>query len=416
MNQALFSAPPAIEEPLEFVAAPSTNGVTLVGQPQAILHLSDPSDIHGANLDRAKSGEWSALRPRSALFTPFSLRSAHSSTPGTLEVNEATAISIYPHTNKSILVIQEMSGNGLSETSAIIAGNANIALPVPPPPVVVEEFPPRPHSPLQNPREPPKPPDLNVIPPTPSNGPRTPEADFQPPQSSPKNRLSGTISVVKRAISTRRYSAPSVLPRYQSLARNNTVPSRHRSGAASAQDHNLHPFWRPRGFWDGLSDDSDSDSEFGNSGHLAGVPSQSTPRSQSGGSLSSRLPLTRQLSRSTSLTRRLASSFGLNKTGYHHPRSRTEPWLHTPLGEPTRYYDTPADRPRASAQLGRRYSVAAMPPHGSRLPFVKFKALAQKVEQALNSREEGKREKVRERLRGSIDVIRGDGIQASSRF
>lgn len=416
MNQTLHTATPANEELLEITAAPSTDGVTLVGQPQAILHLSDPSDIHGVNLEQPKSGEWSALRPRSALFTPFSLRSAHSSTPGTLEVNEATAISIYPHTNKSILVIQEMAGNGLSETSAIIAGNANIALPVPPPPVVIEEFPPRPHSPLQNPREPPKPPDLNIIPPTPSNGPRTPEADVQPSQSSPRSRLSGTISVVKRAISTRRYSAPSVLPRNQPLARNNTVPSRHRLGAGSAQDHNLHPFWRPRGFWDGLSDDSDSDSEFGNSGYLAGVPSQGTPRPQMGGSFSSRVPPTRQLSRSASLTRRLASSFGLNKSGNHYPRSRTEHWLRTPPGDATPYSDAPSDGRRGSSQLGRRYSVDAMPLHGIRVPFVKFKALTQKMEKALNQREEGKREKVRERLRGSIDIIRGDGIQASSRF
>lgn len=415
-NQALHSAAPANEESLEIVAVPSTNGVSLVGQPQAILHLSDPSDIHGVNLDRARSGEWSTLRPRSALFTPFSLRSAHSSTPGTLEVNEATAISIYPHTNKSILVIQEMPGHGLSETSAIIAGNANIALPVPPPPVVVEELPPRPHSPLQNPREPPKPPDLNVIPPTPSNGPRTPETDLQLSQSSPKNRLSGTISVVKRALSTRRYSAPSVLPRNPSLARNNTVPSRHRLGAGNALDHNLHPFWRPRGFWDGLSDDSDSDSEFGNSGNLVGVPLRAAPRPQLGGPLSSSLPLTRQLSRSASLSRRLVSSFGLNKNGNHHPRSRTERWLQTPTGDLPPHSDTFPTRTRVSTQLGRSHSVETIPLHGPRLPFVKFKALAQKMEKALNQREEGKREKVRERLRESIDVIRGDGIQASSRF
>ena len=415
-NQALHSAASANEESLEIIAAPATNGVTLVGQPQAILHLSDPYDIHGMSLDRAKSGEWSALRPRSALVTPFSLRSAHSSTPGTLEVNEATAISIYPHTNKSILVIQEMPGNGLSETSAIIAGNANIALPVPPPPVVIEEAPLRPHSPLQNPREPPKPPDLNIIPPTPSNGPRTPEADLQLAQSSPKNRLSGTISVVKRALSTRRYSAPSILPRSQSLARNNTVPSRHRPGAGSAQDHNLHPFWRPRGFWDGLSDDSDSDSEFGNSGSLVGAPLQAAPRPQLGGSLSSRLPVTRQLSRSASLSRRLAGSFGLNKNGNHYRRSQIEHWLRTPPGDPNPHSDTPADRTRVSTPFGRSHSVDAMPLHRSRLPFVKFKALAVKMEKALNQREEGKREKNRERLRGSIDVIRGNGVQASSRF
>lgn len=416
ISQALPSATPANEESSEIIVAPATNGVTLVGQSQAILHLSDPSDIHGVNLDRARSGEWSTLRPRSALFTPFSLRSAHSSTPGTLEVNEATAISIYPHTNKSILVIQEMPGNGLSETSAIIAGNANIALPVPPPPVVIEELPRRPHSPLQNPREPPKPPDLNIIPPTPSNAPRTPEADSHPLPSNPKNRLSGTISVVKRALSTHRYSAPSVLPRNQSLARNNTVPSRHRLEVGSAQDHNLHPFWRPRGFWDGLSDDSDSDSEFGNSGSLVGVPVYTAPRPQLDGSFSSRLPLTRQLSRSTSLSRRLANSFGLSKNGYHHPRSRTEHWLRTPTGDATPHSDAAPKRTRESDQLGRRHSAETMPLRGSRLPFVKFRALAQKMEHVLNQREEGKREKVRERLRGSIDVIRGDGIRAPGSF
>lgn len=404
INQALVSATPANDEKLGIVGAPSTNGVSSTGQPQAVLHLSDPPDIHGVNLDRARSGEWSALRPRSALFTPFSLRSAHSSTPGILEVNEATAISIYPHTNKSILVIQEMAGNGSSETSAIIAGNANIALPMPTPPVVIEQLPQRLHSPLQNPREPPKPPDLKLIPPTPSNGLRTPEADLQPSQPNPKNRLSGTISVVKRALSTHRYSAPSVIPRNQSLARNNTVPSRHRPEVGNAQDHNLHPFWRPRGFWDGISDDSDSDSEFGNSGVLVGVPLHAAPRPQLQESLSSKLPPTRQLSRSASLSSRLTSSFGLNRNGNHHTQSRTEHWLRTRSGDPTPH------------SYRRSRSAETVPLHESRLPVAKFKALAQRMEKALNQREEGKREKVRERLRGSIDVIRGDGIRVPGSF
>lgn len=423
VKQAPLSATPANEEPSEIVTAPSTNSVTLVGQPQAILHLSDPSDIHGVNLDihgvnldRARSGEWSTLRPRSALFTPFSLRSAHSSTPGTLEVNEATAISIYPHTNKSILVIQEMPGNGSSETSAIIAGNANIALPVPPPPVVVEHSTPRPHSPLQNPREPPKPPDLNIIPPTPSNGPRTPDADLQPSQSSPKKRLSGTISVMRRALSTHRYSVPSVLPRTQSLGRHNSVPGRYRFAGGSARDHNLHPFWRPRGFWDGLVDDSDSDSEFGNSGSLMGAPVHTASRAQLDGSMPLRMPVTRQLSRSASLSRRLAGSFGLNKDGNQQPRLGTEQWPRTPTGDSNSHDDAPTYRMPKSARLGRSHSVDTMPFYGSRLPFFNFRALAQKMEKALNQREEGKREKVRERLRGSIDVIRGDDMRAPGSF
>lgn len=405
----------ANEERLEIIAAPSINGVTTASQPQAVLHLSDPSDIHGVNLDQARSGEWSAFRPRSALFTPFSLRSAHSSTPGTLEVNEATAISIYPHTNKSILVIQEMAGSGSTETSAIIAGNANIALPMSISPAMAEPLPERLNSPLQNPREPPKPPDLKLIPPTPSNGPRTPEADPQHSQLNSKNRLSDTISVVKRALSTRRYSEPSNLSRGQSLARDRTVQSRHRSGLGNAQDHNLHAFWRPRGFWDGLSDDSDSDSEFGNSGVLVGNPLHVAPKPQPLEFLPSGLSPTRQLSRSASLSHRFTSSIGRSKTGKPHTRSRTEHWYRTPSGDLVPHSSTSPNRTRELTQPVNNQPTERGP-HEHRLPLVRFKALAQRLEKVLNQREEGKREKVRERLRGSIDVIRGDGIGVPSSF
>lgn len=408
-SQAIVLATQVNDEPLESRAAPSTFGVPLAGQPQAVLHLSDPPDPHGVNLDRARSGEWSAFRPRSALVTPFSLRSAHSSTPGTLEVNEATAISIYPHTNKSILVIQEMAGSDSPETSAIIAGNANIALPVPVPPAEIEHWPQRLDSPLQNPRDPPKPPDLKLIPPTPANGTLTPETDLQPSQPNTKNRFSGTISVVKRALSTHRHSDSSTFPR-QPLARNNTVPSRHRPSVGNAQENNLHPFWRPRGFWDDFSDDSDSDSEFGNSGVLFENFQHGSPRQQQQRSLSLGQSASRHHSRPPSLSRRLTDSLGFNKNGKHHTHSWTEhnrPSGNTnslSAGSPNRMRET---RPEDSNPVAR---------NGNKVQFVGFKSLAQRMEKAMNQREEGKREKVRERLRGSIDVIRGDAVGGHGNF
>lgn len=294
------------------------NSPTPVDQPHATLYLSDPPDEHSLSVDR-NMGEWSAIRPRSTLVTPFSLRSAHSSTPGTLEVNEATAISIYPHTNKSILVIQQMAGGSDSsprEQSAIIAGNANIALPGSITPIVHHQSPPREilNSPLQNPRDaprPPQPPDLRVIAPTPANG--RPSSEATPPMPSTPTttkRFSAPITSIKRrALLARRHSETFISPfaRTFSLRGIASTPRRRRTMADDPEPGSkLHPFWRPRGFWEDV--DSDSDEEFGNTGLLIGSrrPSQSinetTPR------------------RTESITRRLRGSLRLP-----HPSQRLRP-------------------------------------------------------------------------------------------
>ena len=250
---------------------------TPADQPRATLYLSDPPDDHNRSVDR-NMGEWSAIRPRSTLVTPFSLRSARSSTPGTLEVNEATAISIYPHTNKSILVIQQMPGGSDSsprEQSAIIAGNANIALPGSITPIIHHQSPPREvlTSPLQNPRDAPQPPDLRVIAPTPANA--RPSSEATPPMPSAPartNPFSAPMSSIRRAISARRVSESFVSPLTKTFSLRGTAgtPRRRRTlGHAAEPGSKLHPFWRPRGFWDAI-DDSDSDEEFGNTGFLTG--------------------------------------------------------------------------------------------------------------------------------------------------
>lgn len=416
MNSVKGNSPPAIPRPSNSVAPAeqeplgisSTNSASIdvvspLGQPQAVVHLSDPSEIHGISLDRSRSGEWSALRPRSALVTPFSLRSAHSSTPGTLEVNEATAISIYPHTNQSILVIQQMAKGDSKDTpghSAIIAGNANIALPNSMAPTIMSRSRQPLNSPLKNPRDPPQPPDFKIIPPTPSNVPPTPEIDTQQSPSA-RNRLSGSMTIVKRALSARRYSESFVSPLARSLSRRNTTPAR-RPSVGDDPDNKLHPFWRPRGFWDDLSD-SDSDSEFGNSGVLVGTSSSPDLPRPRRNSRSAQSPF-RGLSRSPSLTRRFTHSFRLYRNR-RHMRSQSEDFHRL-------------DKKKSSGSLNQKYQFVQSehrhhenrPKMGYGVHFAGLKNLAARMENAKIKREEGKREKVREKLRGSIGVPRlGEG-------
>ena len=364
-------------------------------QQQPTVQLTDVQDAHNLTLDIPSGGEWSAMRPRSTLVTPFSLRSAHSSTPGTLEVNEATAISIYPHTNKSILVIQEMAGDADSsrprEHSAIIAGNANIAMPGALTPVIQHELPPRDtlHSPLKNPRDPPQPPDFKVIPPTPANAPPTPSSEdmrssFKTPVR--RNRFSAPISSVRRAFSARRpHSESFVAPFTRTFSlRGTTGTPRRRPNTADDKDMKLHPFWKPRGFWDGV-DGSDSESEFGNTGVLGSrINSQSsrdaTPH------------------RTMSLTRRLTGSLRLTHPARRQRRASISESIDQPNYE---FYRSDVDQ-KGTIKADR------MPRQGYQVQFIGFRGLADKLERRREAKEEGKREARRKWLRGRIGLV-GNG-------
>lgn len=392
-------------------SAPSSQGQQ--GQPQPVLHLSEPADPQGVTPDRYVTGEWSALRPQSALVTPFSLRSAHSSTPGTLEVNEATAISIYPHTNKSILVIQQMTGGDPNDPpghSAIIAANANISLSGTVTPTLIHETRQAINSPLKNPRAPPQPPDFKLIPPTPLNGPPTEESNSQQSPTSPaKARLNRPVAIMKRALSARRYSESFISPLSRSLSRRNTIDGR-RPPIGDDPDSRLHPFWRPRGFWDDLSESSsDSDSDFGNVPNYTDVR---VSRKNHAPDISSNQPLTR----SVSLTRRFATSISRktskNYSPYSYIRSHSRSLAdgsQEPAPPRKKYSFASLDNNRSYEflpQPARQREVVPMPRLGYRVQFIGLKGLAEKMEKAKVRREEGRRERAREKLRGSIGVVR----------
>ncbi|KAF2621532.1 hypothetical protein BU25DRAFT_416064 [Macroventuria anomochaeta] len=238
--------------------------------------------------------------------TPFS---QFSDTP--IEVSEATAVNIYPHNNNSLLVVQQPSRvNSLMPEPRQLTDGAYfgpqddvelrqelLRTPTPPfvdameghqdspqvptqptltfepstPPMQIDL--PQPDgvdSPLKNPRSAPEPPKIMFIPPTPAEELERP-LEVGPPgppkrsDSHPQRRL----SLVQRA---RRYSDNFISPflarassnrgryyseshtRSQSSHRNPDIPT------VNDEDGTLHPFWRPRGFWDGF-EDSESDDE-----------------------------------------------------------------------------------------------------------------------------------------------------------
>ena len=230
--------------------------------------------------------------------TPFSIASVD--TCGTShEVSEALAVSIYPHQNTSVLMVDHGSAkpsddSDLSKRSQPTPrGGAAGYLNDQPRPTITTTAPdsdepttpPQPqrcqaddmdYSPLRNPRSPPEPPSdppaIAFIPATPSG--MTPAGErqvlmgnyFEEMDAKPKR----SISLVRRALSRRRYSEsvatspfrPKFLVRSLSLSKavrrvTEPIVSSSDRGAEveerpyptaehpPANEHMLHPFWRP---------------------------------------------------------------------------------------------------------------------------------------------------------------------------
>jgi hypothetical protein len=270
--------------------------------PEFVIRPSLDIASERVSFDRSNSrtDEHGQARHLFASTTPFS---QFSDTP--VEVSEATAVSIYPHNNHSLLVVQQGSrvGSMTPESRQLIDGtHLSVhdyreirSTPTPPFVDAIEDYddadntgqntltqptltfepstPPMqidlPHfgavdSPLKNPRAPPEPPKIMFIPPTPAEELERELVPGPPKRSDshPQRRL----SLVQRA---RRYSdnlLPTLLSRASiNKGRNNANDAQraHRNPeipTVNDEDGTLHPFWRPRGFWDGF-DDSGSESE-----------------------------------------------------------------------------------------------------------------------------------------------------------
>lgn len=230
---------------------------------------------------------------QSTQVTPFSQLSYD--TAGTMaEVSEAMAVAIFPHQNTSVLMVQQQGAAPQPSPSSNVIPQPQISVngkgPVTPPQKAhpMDEV----DSPLRNPRQPPIPPAIKFIPPTPSG--LTPgdeeekQLGFEDERpSSSDSRTKRTMSLMRRAFSNRRRNSepvimssnPGLIKRTFSLNGRRKQPMEDfpksegneqlSSIYPSVEDQpadtsKLHPFWRPAHFWDDLEDnDSADDDDFG---------------------------------------------------------------------------------------------------------------------------------------------------------
>jgi hypothetical protein len=265
-------------------------------RPEAVQ--SRPADSHGDSTQHSRlnvdhNGDPFFGNRLSAQVTPFSQTSYE--TAGTAaEVSEAMAISLYPHQNTSVLMVEQQASSSQvspptskgSETSKPrISINDNATGPVTPPQPIhpMDEV----DSPLRNPRAPPEPPAIKFIPPTPAVLTPSQEEDLQLGYAEGRPTTSDSIpkrgmSLVRRAFSNkRRNSEPVIQPGEGLLKRTFSLSSRRNESTQSskgpanrpnfypsvadrpADGSKLHPFWRPSHFWDDLEDrESLEDDEF----------------------------------------------------------------------------------------------------------------------------------------------------------
>ena len=221
----------------------------------------------------------------SAQVMPFS-QSSHDTHGTALEISEALAINLYPHQNRSVLMVEQgpVQPRSAPKGRPIHLRTTSLPLPTEPDPMTPPQ---RAHplemeadSPLRNPRDPPQPPLIKFIPPTPAAVSPDDDSkqlghDFPPTET---NTISAVPperrpSLLQRALSAHRresISISTILPRRFSLGRQpqNSVDtaSPHTYPTVSdqpADTSRLHPFWRPARFWDDLdSDEEYSDDEW----------------------------------------------------------------------------------------------------------------------------------------------------------
>ena len=247
---------------------------------------------------------------RSTQVTPFS-QSSYETAGTAAEVSEAMAVSIYPHQNTSLLLVQQLPAPlrpSIPKIEAIdhthsqkVVRSEEAALPVTPPQqtAAVDDS----DSPLRNPRAAPVPPAIKFIPPTPAALLPEDEEDReieygQRPNTSdtPRRRM----SLMRRAFYNRRNSETAIEPVQGLLKRTFSLGSRRRAlingtpkdsvgRSMSLTDHpaddtKLHPFWRPNHFWDDL--DAREDGTWDYPGRYAMVDNRpSAPRRSLSGKL-----------------------------------------------------------------------------------------------------------------------------------
>ncbi|KAK4863583.1 hypothetical protein LT330_002361 [Penicillium expansum] len=189
----------------------------------------------------ASSDDMATLRPPSLPFTQGSIPSY---SPGPIEIQEATAVSLFAHNNHSLLLVDPR----VQAPSRAPFQALEISYDFPQPP----RTPDNPSqtatfnvdSPLTNPRPPPKPPSTRPLPPLPLH------------DAQDENKGLG-----RRWNSVRRtWSARPRSDSFNTIARSFSMKSAKNRTAGMEIDSRLYPFWRPRPFWEGVSGSPEKES------------------------------------------------------------------------------------------------------------------------------------------------------------
>ncbi|RMZ90191.1 hypothetical protein DV736_g2566, partial [Chaetothyriales sp. CBS 134916] len=159
------------------------------------------------------ASEWAALRAPSVLCTPFSQPSYQSASP---EINEATAVNIFPHNNHSVQIIES---NLAQESRAVQTLRRDRYM--------KNEA----QSPLRNPRPPPLPPKFSVV-----------SASFGTELD--QQHGSGEFGSARRTPLQQRTESLA-----KALGRGMSLKNAKNRKASQDLDSDLYPFWRPRPFW-----------------------------------------------------------------------------------------------------------------------------------------------------------------------
>ena len=265
----------------------------------------------------APDSDHSLARHVHARTSPHS--EASTEQPDTLEVSQATAVSIYPHNNNSLLVVQQLARpaaagvierrrtisslhSGTSTSPARTQSRAVTSFPAMASPSIPSEavlstvnaddsssqvllschL-----SPITTQRLGPQPPAFKIIPPTPLSEIESPHSPIHPRAPAKVIQLTGPgvptnashtnhstpgrrLSLRQRA---RRLSEPIIQPLLHAKAQlplpgnknrynlHTNLPSVPSVSDVPQETNKLHPFWRPRGFWDDFSD-SGGDEEY----------------------------------------------------------------------------------------------------------------------------------------------------------
>lgn len=357
-----------------------------------------------------------------SLGTPFSASANSDRTE--MEVCEAQNVAFYPHSNDSLLVVQNRSNSiakkkdtAKPRTWAEVAKGDRTATsdeglraapvfsdstPQSPPAIAVNGK--NIHtvdSPLTNPREAPIPPVINFIPATPSH--EDEEKEIAPIGSIEEDDTRSTPqrrgSLAKRA---RRYSDVVVRPLFGRTLVTRSHNIRPSPTASEKRDERLHPNWVPNSFW---HDDDDEDEYYSDPDDSverlpAGGDTSEHPRAKFPRNMSVRMPGFRGsggflLGNSLGMDRH-----GTNKRRPHVVQPSSPGSTQTPNTAVRRIASLDSVSTRASGD-GR---IFAIPGTRTRIQYVGFKPIKDKIKKRRETREDAAREKRRAELKDQIGM------------